>query len=312
MHAPNEGTENMKILMVGAGGIGGYFGAQLIRAGADITFLLREQRKQLIDREGLTIETPTDSFNLRVATVSAHDLKPEFDLIVFAPKAYDLEDTLTSVAGASSRGFILPLLNGLDHMDVLDQRFGRERVLGGVAHIAAMISPSGSVKRLSDLHMLTVGPRATGQESVARAFHALCERTPFDRAYSDNIEQSLWDKWVFLASLAAMTTLFHGSVGKIVATPYGHELNLQTYAECCEVAARCGFPIAEGVRSKASSQLTLAGSGFTASMLRDMAAGQRTEHEHILGGMIRRGHTHGLPCTLLKTAYTHIAVAQSS
>ena len=312
MHAPNEGTENMKILMVGAGGIGGYFGAQLIRAGADITFLLREQRKQLIDREGLTIETPTDSFNLRVATVSAHDLKPEFDLIVFAPKAYDLEDTLTSVAGASSRGFILPLLNGLDHMDVLDQRFGRERVLGGVAHIAAMISPSGSVKRLSDLHMLTVGPRATGQEFVARAFHALCERTPFDRAYSDNIEQSLWDKWVFLASLAAMTTLFHGSVGKIVATPYGHELNLQTYAECCEVAARCGFPIAEGVRSKASNQLTLAGSGFTASMLRDMAAGQRTEHEHILGGMIRRGHTHGLPCTLLKTAYTHIAVAQSS
>ena len=302
----------MKILMVGAGGIGGYFGAQLIRAGADVTFLLREQRKQLIDREGLTIETPSDSFNLRVATVSAATLKSDYDLIVLAPKAYDLEDTLGSVAGAASRGFILPLLNGLDHMDVLDQRFGRDRVLGGVAHIAAMISPTGSVKRLSDLHMLTVGPRAPGQAATARAFHAWCERTPFDRAYSDHIEQSLWDKWVFLASLAAMTTLFHAPVGKIVATPYGHALNLQTYDECCEVAARCGFPIADSVRAKASAQLTLAGSGFTASMLRDMASGQRTEHEHILGGMIRRGQQHGVACTLLKTAYTHIAVAQSS
>jgi 2-dehydropantoate 2-reductase len=121
----------MNILMVGAGGIGGYFGAQLIRAGVNITFLLRDQRKQLIDREGLTIETPNDSFNVRVSTVSAQALKPDYDLIVLAPKAYDLEDTLSSVAGASSRGCILPLLNGLDHMDVLDQRFGRERVLGG-------------------------------------------------------------------------------------------------------------------------------------------------------------------------------------
>ena len=302
----------MKILMVGAGGIGGYFGAQLIRAGADITFLLRPTRKALIDANGLTIETPADTFTLRVPTVSAEALRPDYDLIVFAPKAYDLDDTLQSVAGASSRGFILPLLNGMDHMQVLDQRFGRERVLGGVAHIAAMITPSGSVKRMSDLHMLTVGSRAPAQETIARAFHALCEKTPFDHAYSDNIEQSLWDKWVFLASLAAMTTLFHAGVGRIVATPFGHELNLQTYAECCEVAARCGFPIDEQVRIKASTQLTLPGSGFTASMLRDMASGQRTEHEHILGGMIRRGQAHGLPCTLLKTAYTHIAVAQSS
>ena len=302
----------MKILMVGAGGIGGYFGAQLIRAGANITFLLREQRKQSIDREGLTIETPSETFTLPVSTVSAAALQPDYDLIVFAPKAYDLDDTLISVAGAAARGFILPLLNGLDHMQVLDQRFGRERVLGGVAHIAAMISPTGSVKRLSDLHMLTVGPRAPGQADIARAFNDLCSRTPFDHAYSENIEQSLWDKWVFLASLAAMTTLFHAPVGKIVATPHGHDLNLQAYAECCEVAARCGFPIADAVRAKASAQLTQVGSGFTASMLRDMASGHRTEHEHILGGMIRRGEAQGLACTLLKTAYTHIAVAQSS
>ncbi len=301
----------MKILIVGAGGIGGYFGAHLIRAGADITFLLRDQRKRLIDEQGLTIETPQEQFTVQPATVSAATLRPEYDLIVLAPKAYDLEDTLKSVAGASSRGFILPLLNGLDHMDVLDQRFGRERVLGGVAHVAAMITPTGSVKRLTDLHMITVGARHAEQEAVAKAFFELGQKAVFDAVYSDNIIQSLWDKWVFLASLAAMTTLCHTSVGNIVATPFGKELNLQTYQECCQVAERCGFAIAAGTQAKAQHTLTLEGSPFTASMLRDMASGQRTEHEHILGGMIRRGEAHGLACTLLKAAYTHIVVTRS-
>ena len=301
----------MKILIVGAGGIGGYFGAQLMRVGADITFLLRDQRKQLIDQQGLRIETSQEQFVVQPRTISAAMLKPDYDLIVLAPKAYDLEDTLGSLTGASSRGCILPLLNGLDHIELLDRRFGRERVLGGVAQVAAMITPSGSVKRLTDLHALTVGTRHPSQEAVAKAFFALCQQAPFDAVYSDDIMQSLWDKWVFLASLAAMTTLCHTSVGNIVATPYGQALNLQTYEECCQVAERCGHAIAPATQAKATHTLTLAGSPFTASMLRDMASGQRTEHEHILGAMIRRGEEQGVDCTLLKAAYTHIVVARS-
>ncbi|GAJ09906.1 unnamed protein product, partial [marine sediment metagenome] len=166
----------MKILILGAGGIGGYFGARLIQAGADVTFLVREARQQLIERAGLQVETPDGPFSVQPRTVTAATVQADYDLIVLAPKAYDLDDALTSLAQADARGAILPFLNGLDHLRVLDARYGRARVLGGVAHIAAMITPSGAVRQLSPLHRLTAGARDTAHAALARDFIALCGR----------------------------------------------------------------------------------------------------------------------------------------
>jgi len=298
----------MKILVLGAGGVGGYFGAKLMRAGADVTFVLREKRRQLIQEHGLRIETPQDSFTVFPRCVTSAELAPDYDLIMLAPKAYDLDDALSSIAGAGGRGAILPFLNGLNHIAVLDQRFGRQRVMGGVAHIAATLTETGAVKRLSPLHSLTVGHRDAGHEALAREFIAQCAGADFDSHYSDNIEQVLWDKWVFLATLAAMTTLCQGTVGEIVATPYGAELARKTYEECCAIAGRCGYAVNESARDKALAMLTEPGSAFTASMLRDLKAGLRTEHEHILGEMVRRGIEHGVACDLVAMAYTSMAV----
>lgn len=298
----------MKILVLGAGGVGGYFGAKLMRAGADVTFVLRDKRRQLIREHGLRIETPQDSFTVFPRCLGSEELAPDYDLIMLAPKAYDLDDALASIAGASGKGVLLPFLNGLNHIALLDQRFGRQRVMGGVAHIAAMLTETGAVKRLSDLHSLTVGPRHAGNESLAREFIAHCAGADFDSRYADNIDQALWDKWVFLAALAGMTTLCQGSVGEIVATPYGADLARKLYLECCTVAECCGYPVNELSRDKALAMLTQPGSAFTASMLRDLKAGQRTEHEHILGEMVRRGFEHGVACDLLAMAYTSMAV----
>lgn len=298
----------MKILVLGAGGVGGYFGAKLMRAGADVTFVLRDKRRQLIQQHGLRIEMPQDSFTVLPRCVTSDELAPDYDLIMLAPKSYDLDDALSSIAGASSKGAILPFLNGLNHIALLDQGFGKQRVMGGVAHIAAMLTGTGAVRRLSDLHSLTVGPRHAGHEALAREFIALCAGADFDSHYADDIEQVLWDKWVFLAALAGMTTLCQGSVGEIVATPYGADLARKLYLECCTVAECCGYPVNELSRGKALAMLTLPGSAFTASMLRDLNAGQRTEHEHILGEMVRRGIEHGVACDLLAMAYTSMAV----
>lgn len=298
----------MKILILGAGGVGGYFGAKLMRAGADVTFVLRDKRRQLIREHGLRIETPQDSFTVFPHCLGSEELAPDYDLIMLAPKAYDLDDALASIAGASGKGALLPFLNGLNHIDLLDQRFGRQRVMGGVAHIAAMLTETGAVKRLSDLHSLTVGPRHAGHEALAREFIALCAGADFDSHYADNIDQVLWDKWVFLAALAGMTTLCQGTVGQIVATPYGADLARKLYHECCTIAERCGYPVNETARGKALAMLTQPGSAFTASMLRDLKAAQRTEHEHILGEMARRGIEHGVACDLLAMAYTSMAV----
>ena len=130
----------MKILIVGAGGIGGFVGAKLHQASVDVTFLLREQRHQLIQKQGLTVETPRGSFTIRPGIVLAKQLEPVYDLIILACKAFDLDNALSSIIKASSKGVILPLLNGFTHLDALDRQFGKERVVGGVAHIAATIT----------------------------------------------------------------------------------------------------------------------------------------------------------------------------
>jgi len=299
----------MKILIVGAGGIGGYFGAKLIQAGADITYLLRPNRHEHIQANGLTIETPRGSFLIHPQSITIDQLTPIYGLVILAPKAFDLDHCLKDFANIGPKAVFLPFLNGFTHLNTLDQEFGRARVMGGVAHIAATITATGSVKQLSDLHILTVGHRDPEHEILARAFFALCQKADFDHVYSEQIEQALWDKWVFLATLAGMTTLCQGSVGQIVATPYGQELALEMYAECCAIAQATGFSIAEQARKKATELLTQAGSAFTASMLRDLLAKQNTEHEHILGQMIKKGLTQNISCLLLKMAYTHMAMS---
>jgi 2-dehydropantoate 2-reductase len=298
----------MKILILGAGGIGGYFGAQLLRSGADVTFLLREKRQALIAQQGLRIESPHGDFTVQPPTVTASSVRPIYDLIILAPKSYDLDDALASLDNAVGQAVILPFLNGMDHLNVLDDRFGRAAVMGGVAHIAATITETGAVRQLNEIHSLILGPRDPAQVALARQFIALCEKTPFDSVYAEDIEQALWDKWVFLATLAGMTTLCRGSVGDILATPYGEGLMRQMYGECCTVARLSGHPTGEVATAWALGKLIAPGSPLTASMLRDLLAGQRTEHQHIFAALVERGIALGLPMDLMRLAHTHLAV----
>jgi len=298
----------MKILIVGAGGIGGFFGAKLIQVGADITFLLREKRQRLIQEQGLTLETPKGSLTIHPYTILASQLEPIYDLIILACKAFDLNDSLQSIAKASSKGLILPFLNGFTHLETLDRHFGKERVMGGVAHIAAMITESGSIKQLNELNSLTVGPRTPEQDLLSQEFFTMCKKADFDSFYKENIEQALWDKWVFLATLAGMTTICRGSIGEIVATRYGKGLIERMFAECCSIASGNGYVITESAQASALVMLTKQGSPFTASMLRDLLAEKRDEHEHILGELIVFAEHQSIDCPLLKVAYTHMAV----
>ena len=298
----------MKILIVGAGGIGGFFGAKLQQAGADITYLLREQRQQLIESQGLTIETPKGSFTIHPKTVLANQLEPVYDLIILACKAFDLNDSLKSISKASSKGVILPFLNGFTHLETLDREFGKARVMGGVAHIAATISESGSVKQLTELGSLTIGPRTPEQVALCQELFALCQKADFDSFCKENIEQALWDKWVFLATLAGMTTICRGSIGEIAATPDGKQLSKRMFAECCTIAASQKHPIAQKTQLTSEEILTKEGSPFTASMLRDLLAGKKNEHQHILGDLIAFASNESIDCPLLKIAFTHMAV----
>ena len=298
----------MKILMVGAGGVGGYFGAKLVKAGADITFLLRDKRYQHIQNTGLTIEVDGNQSTVFPKIITAKELKPVFDLIILACKAYDFEDALASIQKAASFGVILPLLNGLDHIDILDDRYGRSRVMGGIANIAATTDSLGVVQRLSEVNLLTIGSRSEDHLALAKAFYSLCKTADFNSVYSDNITQNLWDKWVTLSTLAALTTLFRAPIGKIVASSLGPAVIEKAFSEACAIASAGGYTISEEKQVKGLESLSKVNSPLTASMLRDWLGGLRTEHEHILGSLVKRGVSLNMYCDLLKIAYTNLEI----
>ena len=302
-----------KLLFLGAGGVGGYFGARLIEAGVDVSFLVRPARAALLAAQGLRIASPHGDLKLQVHCVTRDTVTPDYDLVLLSPKAYDLADALDAIAPAMGpQTFVLPLLNGLAHMDVLDAAFGPDRVIGGVAHIVATLAADGSIQHLNPIHTLTAGGRNAATQQAAAEFIRLCEPATFDAALSPDITTTLWDKWAFLATLAAITTLTQGSIGQVVNTTHGESLLRRVYAEGLAVALRSGALISESAQARALHRLTEHGSTMTASMLRDLQQGLRTEHDHVLGDLVQRAQRHGIDTPLLAMAHCHLQLAAAA
>jgi 2-dehydropantoate 2-reductase len=298
----------MKILMLGAGGVGGYFGGRMVEKGADVTFLARPKRAKELARDGLRISSRFGNATLKVEHVTQESLKPDYDLVMFTAKAYDLASAVDAIAPAiQGRALALPFLNGIAHMRALDERFGRERVLGGVAYIAATLAPGGEVKHLNEFHRIVFGPRAPSQKAACDALAAALQGVNFNWQQLENIEQAMWDKWVLLATLAGITCLMRAPVGDIVAAPAGEKIVLALLGECASVAKASGFPTPEPVMANYRGMLTQKGSAFTASMLRDVESGGRTEGEHILGSLLAHAQRHGIATPMLEVAATHLA-----
>jgi 2-dehydropantoate 2-reductase len=299
----------MRILVLGAGGVGGYFGGRLAQKGSDVTFLVRPARAQALARDGLRISSRFGDWQGQVRCVTQDAVRPVYDLVLFTAKAYDLASAVDAIAPAIVEGgstVALPLLNGIAHMDVLDRRFGRDRVLGGVAYIGATLAPDGRVQHLNEFHRIAFGRRAESQRAKCERFAAELAGVTFDWQQVDSIEQAMWDKWVLLATLAGMTCMMRGSVGDIVATPSGAKLTLALLAECASVAAAEGFATPENEMTRYRALLTQAGSTFTASMLRDVESGGQTEGDHILSELLARARGRNLQTPLLEAAATHL------
>lgn len=297
----------MRILVLGAGAVGGYFGGRLAERGADVTFLVRPKRAEAITREGLRITSRFGDATVRASCVTQDRVTSAYDLVMLTAKAYDLESALEAIAPAlGARGGVLPLLNGMAHLGTLEARFGRERVLGGVAYIAATLAPDGAIRHLNDFHRLAYGPRAASQEPLCEAFAGVLAGVNFDWKQLEKIEQAMWDKWVLLATLAGITCLMRANVGDIVATDAGARIALRLLGECSAVARAEGYPAAEKVLENYRGMLTEKGSAFSASMLRDLEGGGPTEGDHILGAMLARAAKHGIGAPLLEVAATHV------
>ena len=295
----------MKILMLGAGGVGGYFGGRLAASGADVTFLVRERRKQQIDAGGLVIESPLGNATVRVKTTLQGNVPPDIDVVLFTCKAYDLDDAIASIAPAvGPQTHVLPLLNGLAHMQTLNERFGPARVWGGTTKIMATLSAEGVVKHLSDFANITFGAQDKSSSPKLLAFKTLLEKAGVEGLFSLNIAFEMWMKLVHLSTLAAMTSLLRANIGEINRTDEGSALFHDVFNTHCEVASREGHPPEAAYKDFWIDVFTQKKGLYEASLLRDIERGGPTEADHILGFMLARVRAHGLPDTFHRVAYT--------
>lgn len=312
---------SLRILILGAGATGGYFGGRLVQAvqngltDVEVTFLVRPQRAEILRQKGLVIEHPSDQdgdggFTLPVRTIQHTELKREYDIVLFACKAYDLESSILSVYPAIGPDtLILPVLNGLAHFDRLDLEFGRHRVLGGCCHLTATLTPAGVVQRLSDLHSITFGIRegnAAHARPVLDQLQAAFAQTPVRVCYPDIVLQDIWEKFSFLATFAGMTCLMRAAIGDIMAAASGRALMLQMFAECEQAAAHASYPLRARAMESSRKILTQEHSVLTASMLRDLESGGKTESTHIVGDMRKRALAAGSDATMLSVAWAHL------
>jgi 2-dehydropantoate 2-reductase len=302
----------MRFLVVGAGAIGGYFGGRLLEAGRDVTFLVRPRRAAELAADGLVIHSSHGDFHYASPqTISADTLDQSFDVVLLSVKAYDLAEAMESFAPAVGPGTaILPLLNGMGHLDHLDARFGAQRVLGGLCMIAVTLDPDGgSIRHLNQNHAFAFGERDGSRSERVDAIWSALAGVRFDARLSEAIVHEMWEKWAFIAAVAGITCLMRAAIGDIVAAGAA-DLASGLFDECAAIATQNGFPPSESSTARSRGMLTASGSTLTASMLRDLERNARTEADHILGDLLKRS-SGSEDRRLLRIAYSHLAAYEA-
>jgi 2-dehydropantoate 2-reductase len=297
----------MKVLILGAGAVGGYWGARLHQSSADITFLLREKRAEKVRKEGLVVKSPKGDAVLPVKVVTKGSEGGPYDIVVLACKAYDLDSAIESIAPAvGADTTVVPMLNGHAHFATLDKKFGPEKVAGGLARISGMLGPHGEILH-SGASGVSFGERdGKPARKTLLDLDAACRKAGIDGGINPNINQDLWDKWIMLATIAGMCSSMRGTVGDIMEAEDGAAIVAETLEESRKVAAAEGHAPSDKVLDSIKSMLTQKGSKAVASILGDMEKGGPAEGKQIVGDMLGRARKHGIAAPNLRFAYTHL------
>lgn len=298
---------SLRILVLGAGGIGGFFGGRLAQAGAAVSFLVREKRKAQLVEQGLKIESRFGDASLPVQAKLKSEIGADYDIVLLTCKAYDLDTAIESIRPAmSGSAAVLPLLNGFAHVEQLNEQFGSSNVLPGTARIQVTLTSEGIVRQLNDWQTITFGEQDGRVSDRAKQLKALFDAIGIEAKISPNIVRDLWWKLVHLATVAGMTCLMRANLGEIVRTPEGSALLMAFLETNAEIAARVGHRPDEAFMKNYRELFRQRDSLYEASMMRDLEKGGPIEAEHILGFMLRKCREAGLPDTLHLAAYTHV------
>ncbi|MFE1599487.1 ketopantoate reductase family protein [Methylobacterium sp. ID0610] len=302
----------MRLLVVGAGSTGGYIGGRLAQAGRDVTFLVRPARAGQLRQTGLRIVSPHGDATLEPQLATADTIDAPFDAVLLSVKGYQLDAALSDLRPAvGPQTMILPVLNGMRHMETLAQRFSPENVVGCALKIATILDEEGRVVQLTPLQDLAYGELDGRDTPRIRALHDFMHGGGLAPRLSGEIRREMWEKWILLASLGAITCLMRGSIGEIEVAPGGPAFALAVIDEAVATVRAVGTAPSEEFLSAARDQLTAKASPLTSSMYRDLQKGRLIEVETIIGDLVRSAAEAGVTTPLLAAAYAHLTVYQN-
>jgi 2-dehydropantoate 2-reductase len=301
----------MRVLVVGAGSTGGYFGGRLAQAGRDVTFLVRPARAERLRANGLQIISPHGDVTLTPKLVTAGTIEAPYDAVLLTVKAFALDAALNDLAPAvGPETMILPVLNGMKHVDTLVARFGPDAVAGCACKVATIVDEQGRIVQLTKLQDIVYG-EMNGQASARiERLDAVMQGAGFDARLSRTIEQEMWEKWVLLATIGGITCLMRGTIGDVVAAPNGAAFALAFLDEVAAAVTAAGHPPNGAFLAATRAAVTQKGSTLTSSMYRDLVQGSQIEAEQIIGDLLSRAQAHGMSAPLLTAAFTHLSVYQ--
>jgi 2-dehydropantoate 2-reductase len=299
----------VRTLFVGAGATGGYFGGRLAELGRDVTFLVRPRRAAALAARGLHIHSPAGESVIGVRTVTADTVDGPYDLIVLAVKSYGLEQAMADLKPAvGPETVIVPLLNGMRHLDALVGAFGAEHVYGGVCMIAGTMTDEGDVVQLSGMHRLTYGPLDGGPDARLDAVAAALSGAGFESGPTSEIVQRMWEKWLYLSALGVATTLMRGTVGDITAAPGGVAFAERVADEAIAIVTAAGHPPRPAAIENMRASLTARDAPTTSSLYRDMQADLPVEADAIVGDLVEHAQRLGVDAPLFAAAYTNLSI----
>ena len=291
----------MRVLVLGAGAVGGYFGSRMAEAGMDVTFLVREKRKRRFEKTGLVIKNPKGDLSIKPNLVTIDKVGSDFDVILFTNKAYDLDEILQLPFPLKDGALIIPLLNGYAHMEQLRNKFPNARLFGGIAHIFSTLNDEGEIHHFNDIHSLTFGHLNKADETDGRRFFDACSSANFSIKYSDDIIVDLWHKWVLITTVAGATTLFNATIGEIASTEHGIAFITDLHDECITIAKSEKIKVNDDDLAQQRRFLSDKKSTWSSSMRRDMVNKSKIECAHIFLELINIADKNNVECPSLKT-----------
>ncbi|MBX9975402.1 ketopantoate reductase family protein [Cytobacillus firmus] len=304
----------MRILVVGAGAIGGYFGGRLLEKGEDVTFLVRKKRKQQLEKYGLLAESVHGDMTFsEPKTIQAGEQADAFDVILLSTKAYHLEGAIEDIrpyTGDST--LILPLLNGIAHMDELTAAFGETNVLGGLSFIETTLGENGKVIQTSPVHDFVFGERSGEKTERILKLQEAFSGTKANFRLSENIEQEMWHKYLFISTLSGVTSLFRSPIGPIRDQAFGLSSVKEVLKEASAIMRRLGAPLADGIEEAQVQKIKEMGYEMKSSLQRDMEKQQAIEADHFFGYLLKKAELLDLDAPVLGAIYANLKVYENN